>query len=315
MDQQIVTLARTARQLVTRFRMLVLLAGILLANIVPVFAYPAAAAAGADYLAVNERLGAGQLLLSRSGQYQVEMQNDGNLVIYANPGHVFRWQLGTRTRIAGQVFLGNQNDGNLVMYDTSDPNRYIAIWSTGTSGANTLVMQDDGNLVLYTNTVPRVALWASDTASSSSTSLASRIRDNGRIALDTVHVSGVRDNANARQNIVDTANGLKAARSCYGTAPCGYVTLDPRMLQGMLTLSETYTLRISEIAGGSHSSGSLHYAGVAFDVSAINGVGMSSKNPYYGALMQRCRNLGAIEVLGPGSPGHDTHVHCAWSRP
>jgi hypothetical protein len=28
--------------------------------------------------------------------------------------------------------------------------------------------------------------------------------------------------------------------------------------------------------------------------------------------MQRCHALGATQVLGPGDPGHATHVHCAW---
>ncbi len=93
------------------------------------------------------------------------------------------------------------------------------------------------------------------------------------------------------------------------------MSLDTRMLDGMLRLANTYDIEVTSIAGGSHSSTSRHYAGVAFDVDEINGVHVTSSNPYYRALMQKCRDLGATEVLGPGDSGHDTHVHCAWPRP
>ncbi|MDQ6631935.1 MAG: hypothetical protein M3Y82_09285 [Verrucomicrobiota bacterium] len=122
------------------------------------------------------------------------------------------------------------------------------------------------------------------------------------------------DNANARQTIVDTANGGQAQRSAYGTAPGGTTWLDPRLLDAMDRLANVYgyTYRVSETSGGSHSSGSYHYAGTAFDVYIINGVGVSSSNPYWSTFNQRCRDMGSIESLGPGYPGHDTHVHNAW---
>lgn len=142
--------------------------------------------------------------------------------------------------------------------------------------------------------------------------LATSILNNHRITLATSHVSGVHDNATARQNIIDTANGGKAHRSSYGGAPGGTVYLSVNMLQGMLTLANTYTFRVTEIAGGSHTTGSLHYAGRAFDVDTINGRPVNSSNPYYRAFMQRGRSLGATEVLGPGDPGHSTHVHLGW---
>ena len=49
-------------------------------------------------------------------------------------------------------------------------------------------------------------------------SLAKTILASQRISLATFHSSGVRDNATAHQNIVDTANGGRAHRSCYGSA-------------------------------------------------------------------------------------------------
>ncbi|MGI8966384.1 MAG: hypothetical protein ACR2H1_09915 [Limisphaerales bacterium] len=144
--------------------------------------------------------------------------------------------------------------------------------------------------------------------------IAARIRDNGRISLATTHSSGVSDSANARQTIVDTANGGQAWRSAYGTAPGGTVWLDPRMLDCMERLANVfgYTYSVSETSGGSHSSGSYHYSGTAVDIYIINGVGVSSSNPYWQTFNQRCRDMGSIESLGPGYPGHDTHVHNAW---
>ena len=139
---------------------------------------------------------------------------------------------------------------------------------------------------------PNIALWAYSPTDSNST-----------------------DGADALSNIRDTAAGRAAKRSSYENAPGGSVYLDTRMLDGLLKLAKVYRVQITSIAGGSHSPTSRHYAGIAFDVNVINGVHVTSSNPYYQALMQLSRTLGATEVLGPGYPGHDTHVHCAWPRP
>ena len=147
--------------------------------------------------------------------------------------------------------------------------------------------------------------------------LAQRILNHPQITLwsrSPTDSSGT-DGADALSNIRDTVAGRAAKRSNYENAPGGTVYLDTRMMDGMLRLANQYRLQITSIAGGSHSSTSRHYAGIAFDVDTINGVHVTSSNPYYQALMQQCRNLGATEVLGPGYPGHDTHVHCAWPRP
>jgi peptidoglycan hydrolase-like protein with peptidoglycan-binding domain len=123
------------------------------------------------------------------------------------------------------------------------------------------------------------------------------------------------DGADALSNVRDTANNGVAKHSHYGNAPGRTVYLDARMLDGMLRLANDYDIQVTSIAGGSHRKGSLHYAGVAFDVAKIDEVRVTASNPYYRALMQRCRDLGAIQVLGPGNKDHDTHVHCAWPRP
>jgi hypothetical protein len=143
---------------------------------------------------------------------------------------------------------------------------------------------------------------------------ATRILNHPRIILATAHVSGVNDNATARQNILDTSNGLQASRSNYGNAQGGSVQLDTRLLEGILRLADQYSFAISEIAGGSHSRTSRHYAGIAVDVNVINGQRVNARHSDARGFMQACRNLGATELLGPGDPNHDTHIHCAWPR-
>jgi hypothetical protein len=153
---------------------------------------------------------------------------------------------------------------------------------------------------------------ASVAASSTRAQLAATILRSNRITLAKVHASGHADRANAYQEIVDTSQGKKAQRSCYGTAPCRSVYLEVPMLRGMLALRNSHTFRVSEIAGGEHSPGSRHYLGKAFDIDILDGQAVSASNPHVGAFMQRCHALGATQVLGPGDPGHATHVHCAW---
>lgn len=145
--------------------------------------------------------------------------------------------------------------------------------------------------------------------------LAARILANNRISLATTHVSGVSDDANARENMRDTSEGRPASRSSYGNAPGGTVLLNLRLLRGIQTLLDEYTLSVSELAGGSHSPNSRHYAEVAVDLTVINGRHVSANHPDVPRIKARCRELGATEVLGPGDAGHSDHVHAAWPRP
>jgi zinc D-Ala-D-Ala carboxypeptidase len=145
--------------------------------------------------------------------------------------------------------------------------------------------------------------------------MAGGILNNANITLATGHVSKKIDNANARQNIVDSSKGINASRSSYNTAPGGTVKLDIRMLVSILKLAETFRFAISELAGGEHAPGSRHYKGVSVDVNIINGRHVGKTHPDVANFMQQCRDLGATEVKGPGDPGHPTHVHCAWPVP
>jgi hypothetical protein len=145
--------------------------------------------------------------------------------------------------------------------------------------------------------------------------IAEKILSSPRIKLATVHVSGVEDEANAHQNMEDTAADLPAHRSSYGSAPGGTVALNLSMLRGLLALSERFRFSVSELCGGSHNPNSRHYAGLAFDVNEINGKPVRAGHPDLNAFKAMCRKLGATEVLGPGQPNHATHVHAGWPRP
>lgn len=152
----------------------------------------------------------------------------------------------------------------------------------------------------------------------SASQLAQAILSNSRITPENKHSQTPLDGATALANLRDTAAGRNAKRSSApgGNPPGGEVPLDPAMLAAILELAKAYTLTIAEIAGGAHSTLlSRHYAGVAFDVSVINGTPVSASHPDFRNFMAQCRKLGATEVLGPGDDGHKTHVHAAWPRP
>jgi hypothetical protein len=118
----------------------------------------------------------------------------------------------------------------------------------------------------------------------------------------------------ALKNINQAASGLPAKLS--PTQPhvtWTEVCLQSTMLNALYYIGSAWRLEISELAGGTHgSSRSYHYAGRALDIAAINGVGVSSSNPYYVDVMNSCWRNGAVEVLGPGDAGHSTHIHCAF---
>lgn len=141
------------------------------------------------------------------------------------------------------------------------------------------------------------------------------ILNHPRISLADYHVSGRHDRATALHNIEQATDGGASRRSSYQNAPGGRVLLDTRILRALEKLADSgYSMRVSELAGGSHSRKSRHYAGISFDVDQINGVKVNPSNPYYKAFMRKCRSLGATEVMGPGDRGHYGHVHVAWPR-
>jgi hypothetical protein len=155
---------------------------------------------------------------------------------------------------------------------------------------------------------------------STSAELAQQLRGS-RIVFATVHASGIRDNANANQNIIDASNGLAAARSSYDAdgrrgyppAPGGTVELQPTMLQGLLNIANSpsisaTSIQVSELAGGQHSTrNSYHYRGLAFDINRINGARLNSTTA--GPLVGSCRGSGASLAQFE----NNNHVHCQWA--
>lgn len=104
----------------------------------------------------------GESLLSPHGTYRLDMQTDGNLVLYAgncaegSSGCPYAlWALGTWGQPGNYLVM--QTDGNLVVYSRTG----AAVWATGswgTGNANVLSVQDDSNMVIYSG---QRAVWSS----------------------------------------------------------------------------------------------------------------------------------------------------------
>jgi hypothetical protein len=150
---------------------------------------------------------------------------------------------------------------------------------------------------------------------------AKRIRDNTtRITLATTHVDprGANDGADPSHEIADLAAGKGVVkRSCYGTAPCGTIPVYRRVLTTLDSIAKKHTIKVSEIAGGEHHAGSLHYQGRAVDISYVDGnhviVGQAAAND----VVAICKAAGAAgattveRVRGSAGQIYD-HVHCEW---
>ncbi|MFC1403566.1 MULTISPECIES: beta-galactosidase [Streptacidiphilus] len=107
-------------------------------------------------LNANQQLTPGQSLASCNGSYSLDLQGDGNLVLYRSGTAL--WSSGTANSAASQAIM--QGDGNLVLRNSAG----TSLWSSRTSG-NTgayLAVQNDGNAVIYSAT--GTALWSTGTA-------------------------------------------------------------------------------------------------------------------------------------------------------
>ncbi|HWL38334.1 MAG TPA: fibronectin type III domain-containing protein [Frankiaceae bacterium] len=158
------------------------------------------------------------------------------------------------------------------------------------------------------------AKWSQTVAPENARDIALDIRADGSITLETTHVSGVLDQAHSKANVVDVSEGQLARRSAYQNAPGGFTTLDRRMLKALRRMGAVGRVTVSEIAGGSHSRGSLHYSGRAIDISWVNGAHVS-RGSSYGLVLDACRAFGAARIFHPRYDpygGHQGHVHCDW---
>lgn len=127
---------------------------------------------------------------------------------------------------------------------------------------------------------------------------------------------GRQDGASPLDNIEDAAAGRPAKTSCYGGAPCDEVMLAPQLLAAMVALGgeRGFSTFVTAIAGASHSAGSYHYEGRAFDIDEIDGQRVQGDSAIARAFMEACWDLGAVEVFGPSNDpvGHFDHIHCAF---
>jgi pimeloyl-ACP methyl ester carboxylesterase len=100
-------------------------------------------ASAPDMLQPGEQLSPGQNRTSPDGQFELSYQGDGNLVLYRMSDGQPLWA--THTFAPGVVEM--QHDGNLVIYSAAGH----AIWASGTVGypGARLAVQSDSNLVIY----------------------------------------------------------------------------------------------------------------------------------------------------------------------
>lgn len=165
------------------------------------------------------------------------------------------------------------------------------------------------------------------TPSTDMQTLANLIKNNGNVSLLSQHVDPNTQGpeSTAAQNIADVSSG-KAAKCSQAVTNCSDAAnketlLDNRMLNAINIFGKEFgKIRVTTIAGGIHSANSRHYKGKAFDVDMITSIQVRTLNTTEAGkatiqrYMDKCKELGATEVLGPlnQSDGHPNHVHCAW---
>jgi RHS repeat-associated protein len=141
------------------------------------------------------------------------------------------------------------------------------------------------------------------------------ILNSPKIKLATSHESGINDDAFAKNNIQDIANGKLAQNSHYQNAPGKETALTSNMLDAIIKLSENSTLSISEFAGASHSKGSKHYTGMAVDINYVNGIHVRDlTDEQVSDFRQQCLDAGAKVVFDPlhgakTPKDHKSHFH------
>jgi len=115
----------------------------------------------ASRLNPGEMLNRGERLTSPSNRFFLQMQYDGNLVLYLAP-KLPLWASCTDNTSANRAVM--QNDGNFVIYGDSNRVHWALSWlspSVVLSIGSFIQVQDDANLVIYRSDISPV--WATHT--------------------------------------------------------------------------------------------------------------------------------------------------------
>ena len=102
-------------------------------------------ATAADTLVVNQVMKRSQHLESANGEYRLEFQADGNVVIRRQSDQATTWSSKSKNPSANRLVLGP--NGNLSVRDWGRS----PVWESGTrnSRVNRMTLQNDGNLVMF----------------------------------------------------------------------------------------------------------------------------------------------------------------------
>ncbi len=157
-----------------------------------------------------------------------------------------------------------------------------------------------------------MSVHAAGTIVTQDATLAKSILSNPNIVLakshpnsrtDMVYCTGKVDHATAYCNIIELANGQKAARSSYSdpsqghSGPGGSTTVQPLLLQIILAAAANgHQIGVIEIAGGVHSAHATHYTGHAIDLNTFDGQKLMGRNQPSIQLIQTI-----LPLLPPGA--------------
>lgn len=166
--------------------------------------------------------------------------------------------------------------------------------------------------VIFNPMAGNVMTNAAGTIGTQDITLAKSILSNHTIVLakshltgktDMVYCTGKVDHATAYCNIIELANGQKAARSSYydpshgQSGPGGSTTVPSLVLQIILAAAASgHQVGVIEIAGDVHPAHPVHYTGHAVDFNTFNGQKLAGRNQPSIELIQII-----LPLLPPGS--------------
>ena len=107
-----------------------------------------------DTLSRGDSLHAGDKLWASNKAVHLDVQDDGNMVLYEDSVGV-RWASNSHGDASSQLYM--QGDGNLVLYSNNK-----VLWASNTNKGAKLVVQADCNVVLYND--DNSVGWASNTS-------------------------------------------------------------------------------------------------------------------------------------------------------